>query len=71
MSLLAITVIALAFLFAVDTVLDVQRYRLECKIEDTRDVRWQNILDCIESHERDLEIDAATKRHPSGWDDRT
>jgi hypothetical protein len=24
----------------------------------------------IDSHHRDLEIDAAIKRHPSGWEDK-
>lgn len=71
MTLLAITAFALAVLFAVDTLKDIQDYRLERAIDDSRDVRWQNILDVIESHENDLDLDAAKKRHPSGWDDRT
>jgi hypothetical protein len=71
MMLLAVTALGLAVMFIAGTLRDIENYRLERAIETTRDVRWQNILDAIESHERDLEIDAATKRHPSGWDDRT
>lgn len=67
--LLVVTAGALAVLFVLDTLRDVQEYRLERAIDATRDVRWRNILDCIESHSNDLELDSAVDRHPSNYTD--
>ena len=69
MVLLVITAFALAVFFVIDTVQDVQDYKLERAIDNSRDLRWRNILDAIESHDRDLELGAAIDRHPSNWDD--
>ena len=68
MMLLAVTALGLAVMFIAGAWRDIEDYRLERVIEATRDVRWQNILDAIESHHNDLELDSAVDRHPSNWD---